>query len=166
MCFQRRQHLLLIRMQMVFRKSAFTFIEILLVVVIIGVIAAVSMPLYFSFLDDSQDVRRESDIRNLGMALEAAFYGREITSFVAADVSSLETIVTNSNNLNFDQISQNGDYAYFVNQTGTQFLLVTCSEISDEVIWYGYSRPQNDIMPICTDQTLSYTLGNYSLLEF
>lgn len=149
-----------------FNRSGYTIIEILLVVVIIGVLVSVSMPLYFSFMDDGKNVRSVSDIRNLGMALEAAYYGREITSFVADDIEALERIVVDSNNLNFSQISQNGDYAYFVNPDGTQFLLATCSGVEDEVLWYGYSQFHNAIAPVCTEQRLTFSPGSYRLLEF
>ncbi len=54
-----------------FLKQGFTFIEILVVTVLIGVLAALIVVSYTYSLRNSRDARRKADLQNLQVALEA-----------------------------------------------------------------------------------------------
>lgn len=57
---------------MIFKKNntAFSFIEILVVVTIIGIIASVGMVTYTEFIKQSRDAKRKGDIENIRGAIE------------------------------------------------------------------------------------------------
>jgi len=52
------------------RKNGFTFIEILIVITIIGVLTAVGLSSYANANKKSRDVRREADLKQIQAALE------------------------------------------------------------------------------------------------
>lgn len=52
------------------KKSAFTLIELLIVVAIIGVLSVVGLIAYGNFLKNSRDAKRQSDLKIIQSALE------------------------------------------------------------------------------------------------
>ena len=60
---------------MIFKKNkkAFTFVELLVVVVLIGILASIAVLSFKNFRRNSRDVKRVSDIREIQMALESYF---------------------------------------------------------------------------------------------
>jgi len=70
------------------RQGGFTLIELLIVVVIIGILAAIAVPKFGSTKGKAYVSQMKSDLRNLAVAQEAYFYDNTTytTSLVALQV--------------------------------------------------------------------------------
>lgn len=128
----------------VYKTSAFTLIEILIVVSVIGVLIALGSLNYANSLERGRDQRRRADIQNIRANLEL-YKSRQPDSFYPTTLAVLRTAGF--------EVSQDPrekvDYAYSpVNDTGT-----ACT---------------NTLNNFCTRYTLSATLelgGTYSVTE-
>ena len=69
------------------KQSGFTLIELLIVVVIIGIIAAIAIPKFATTKGKANYAAMRSDLHNLTTAQEAFFYDR---SHYSADLDSLQ----------------------------------------------------------------------------
>jgi type IV pilus assembly protein PilA len=64
------------------RRSGFTLIELLIVVVIIGILAAIAIPKFASTKEKAYLASEKSDLRNLATSEEAYFSGNQSYSTV------------------------------------------------------------------------------------
>lgn len=67
------------------RQAGFTLIELLIVVVIIGVLAAIAIPQFTSTRERAFDAAAQSDIRNMMTAEESYFFANQAYTDAAVD---------------------------------------------------------------------------------
>ena len=57
-------------------KDGFTLVEILVVIVVIGLLAAIAIPQFMSYHSEAIDAEMKSDLRNASIAIEA-YYAKQ-----------------------------------------------------------------------------------------
>ncbi len=70
-------------------EGGFTLIELLVVVIIIGILAAIAIPVYLNQRQKAYDSTAQSDLRNMATSMEA-FYTDNNATYVGADINALE----------------------------------------------------------------------------
>jgi len=73
-------------------EKGFTLIEVLIIIAIIGILAAIAIPTYASYRNRSYDSAVMSDLKNAAIAQEAYFLDNETYSPV---ITNLETLPYN-----------------------------------------------------------------------
>jgi prepilin-type N-terminal cleavage/methylation domain-containing protein len=77
------------------RRTGFTIVELLIVIVVIGILAAISIVAFNGVQARSRDARRVSDLNNIAKALEAQFaINGEYPNTVASGVGGTTTCLS------------------------------------------------------------------------
>ena len=92
------------------RDAGFTLIELLVVVAIIGILAAIAIPVFLSQRDNAANSGAEAEIKNAATALEV--YYTEGGAYPApADITAGTPTITVSDNVTIDyQLDASGDF--------------------------------------------------------
>lgn len=81
------------------KENGFTLIELLIVVVIIGILAAIAIPQFTNTKQKAFDAAAQSDIRNMMTAQEAYFFStqayKSVSGLTAGGATDLDTDGTN-----------------------------------------------------------------------
>ena len=135
-------------------EAGFTLIELLVVVIIIGILAAIAIPVFLNQRASAQNASIQSDMRNA--AIEVETYYTEQQSY-PSDADALTTAAPNSIVMSTDNEM---DYAV-VGTTG--FTLTGCNTNADNVYVYNSATGGLDTAPVdgqdCDDVTGDFTEG-------
>src|ERR1700761_3863476 len=86
-----------IRKAMEEKEEGFTLIELLVVIIIIGILAAIAIPVFLNQRKKGYDSAAKSDLRNLATAEESYLTDYDAYTSSYDVVSSVETVKSSSN---------------------------------------------------------------------
>jgi type IV pilus assembly protein PilA len=78
-------------------EGGFTLIELLVVIIIIGILAAIAIPVFLSQRKKGYDSAAKSDLRNFATAEESYLTDFDVYSETYADVTAAETVKSSKN---------------------------------------------------------------------
>ena len=68
------------------RNEGFTLIEILIIIVIIGLLAAIAIPQFITYRNQAVDAQLKSDLRNAAVAVESYFTKKSVYPASLAEI--------------------------------------------------------------------------------
>jgi len=111
-------------------KGGFTLIELMIVIAIIGILAAIAIPQFLAYRTRSYNISAKSDLKNLCIAQEAYFVDFTTYADAAADITGITygafisdgvTVTVNTGNTtlyNMSAVHRSGDITYTVSGPG------------------------------------------------
>ena len=113
-------------------EAGFTLIELLVVVIIIGILAAIAIPVFLSQREGAQTASAESDARNVAIAMET-WYTTEGSYPTEAQLNASVTAATPGAGAN---ASENNFVRVDVAADGKTYVISACNTSAAEVVWY------------------------------
>jgi type IV pilus assembly protein PilA len=118
------------------RDAGFTLIELLVVVVIIGILAAIAIPVFLNQRNRARDASAEADIRNIATVMESFYTTKSVYPATAAELTDPGTDAKFSpgnaiqvdvnvgagtytiTGCNIESYTNNADYVFFYQSDG------------------------------------------------
>ena len=102
------------------KKTAFTLLELLIVVAILGIIAAIGVPLFSGFIDNTKMITAKNSLRDI--CLIEADYFAENGSYLTTDVDTVKKI--NDNLFGKKTLDEESDYNFKIIKTNNGYQAV------------------------------------------
>jgi type IV pilus assembly protein PilA len=78
---------LAIKENLITRKDGFTLIELLVVFAVIGILAAIAIPQFYSYRGRAVDTQMKSDIKNVALAMESYYSEKFVYPSTIAEIT-------------------------------------------------------------------------------
>lgn len=139
------------------RDSGFTLIEMLVVVVIIGILASISVPLYLNYRKGAENKAAESDVRGAIAAVEAYYTENNNTYPASRNGTAGNNLVWTVGTVNYAITVSTGNTLYYRNAT-TYY--VVCGQNASGRAIYLYNSSSGRPVGKSTQTTLATCLAS------
>lgn len=122
------------------REAGFTLIELLVVVAIIGILAAIAIPVFLNQRASARDASVKSDLNGIAKVMETVYADSGAYPTTLADMTANQAVTSPGNIIT-------------VTPSLTSFTVIGCNEESDSVFIYdsakGGLQSEPDPAPVC-----------------
>ena len=105
-----------IRKAMAEKEEGFTLIELLVVMIIIGILAAIAIPVFLSQRQKGYDASVKSDLRTIANEMES--YNTDAQAYPAAGTGAYPTVTIGTGTV---RVSSGNSFQWWLNGTGSAY---------------------------------------------